>query len=232
MSRVSYTWLLFDLDNTLMDFNQASHISFHRAMQTLGLPRHKIDYAEYNRHNYRVWHEFELGEIDALTLRAKRFQLYFDAVDHSGSDPLIGNRLYLEGLVDHPIMLEGARELIHDAKQHYRLAVITNGLKEVQRPRLRSAGIYDLFDTIVVSDEIGHAKPHPEYFDHVFIESKDIDHRNALVIGDSLKSDIQGAHRYGIDSCWFNPHRVSADHRYHATHEVHSIDGIRSLLKL
>lgn len=228
-TKTKYSWLLFDLDNTLMDFHEASHIAFHDSMRSLGLSEAQIDYNIYNLHNQHVWTEFEQGRINAVTLRSKRFQLYFDAMRHKGSDPIAANALYLDHIVKNPIMLDGAFDMIENLKQNYKLGLITNGLKEVQRPRLKAANIYNHFDAIVVSDEIGFAKPQKGYFDHV-IEVAQIQNLNhAIVIGDSLHSDILGAHNYGIDSCWYNPHAKDGVSHFKATYEVQTIAEMKNL---
>lgn len=207
-----YEWLLFDNDNTLMDFHSASHSAFHGSMRAMGLTESEIDYDEYNKHNHIVWSEFENGLIDALTLRSKRFQLYFDAIQHTEANPRESNDAYLNHLILHPHMMDHAYDLLDAVRTKYKLGLITNGLKEVQRPRLKAAKIYNYFDTIVVSDEIGHAKPQKGYFDHVVSEmGPNVDLSKAIVIGDSLNSDIKGAINYGLDSVWLNPQQKSAE---------------------
>jgi len=223
-----YEWLLFDNDNTLMDFHSASHSAFHGSMQEMGLSDHEIDYAEYNVHNHIVWSEFESGHIDAITLRPKRFQLYFDAVGHTTADPTEANAAYLNHLIKHPHMMNDAYNLLDMVKPHYKLGLITNGLKEVQRPRLRAANIYHYFDAIVVSDEIGHAKPQKGYFDHVVSQMDTADLDRAIVIGDSLNSDIKGALDYGLDCVWLNLHQKSAG-PLRPTYEVNSVKEIMGL---
>lgn len=224
-----YQWLLFDNDNTLMNFHSASHNAFHGSMRQLGLHEDLIDYTEYNLHNHIVWSEFECGQIDALTLRPKRFQLYFDAVGHTDYDASEANSVYLNHLILHPHMMDQAYDLLSYVKPNYKLGLITNGLKEVQRARLKAAKIYDYFDAIVVSDEIGHAKPQKAYFDHTIEEmGSDIDLSQVIVIGDSLNSDIKGALDYGLDCVWLNPdQRASGDLK--PTYEVRSVKEIIDL---
>lgn len=223
-----YQWLLFDNDNTLMNFHTASHSAFHGSMREMGLSEDEINYTEYNVHNHLVWSEFESGAIDAVTLRSKRFQLYFDAVGHTQADPFAANAAYLNHLIKHPHMMDDAYDLLQELKPHYKLGLITNGLKEVQRPRLRAANIYDYFDVIVVSDEIGYAKPQKGYFDHVVSEMGDVDLSKAIVIGDSLNSDIKGAINYGLDSAWLNMHNQSSE-KLQPTYEVESVKDIIKL---
>ena len=225
-----YDWLLFDNDNTLMNFHSASHSAFHSSMAEIGLSEDQIDYAEYNIHNHIVWSEFEKGEIDAVTLRGKRFQLFFDAVNHD-ADPVKANAAYLNHLILHPHMMEDAHELLQAVKPNYNLGLITNGLKEVQRPRLKAANIYHHFDAIVVSDEIGHAKPQKGYFDHVVEEMGPADLSKTIVIGDSLNSDIRGAIDYGLDCVWLNPENKDAQ-GLKPTYEVRSVKEIIELFSI
>lgn len=225
-----YNWILFDNDNTIIDFHGASHIAFHDSMRSLGLNEDEIDYAQYSECNHIVWSEFEKGIIDAYTLRAKRFELYFEAVNHTKVDPREANAKYLDHLVLNPLMITNAAALLHDLKPHYQLGLITNGLKEVQRPRLKSAKIYDHFDVIIVSDEIGYAKPQKAYFDYTIQEMKEDDLSKILVVGDSLHSDILGAQNYGLDSCWYNPANTEAHPNINATYMIQHIDEIKALL--
>ncbi len=199
-----YHWILFDADNTLLDFTGASRKAFAQAINELHIPHHPDLFARYKRVNHIVWTELEKGQIDAVTLRKKRFELFLQDIKID-RDPVLFNKLYLDNLVQHSELLHGARPLLDHLHGKTKLALITNGLKEVQRPRLKHTGIDQYFDVIVVSDEIGKSKPHPDYFDHVFQEMRFPDKKKVLVIGDNLHSDIKGGMDYGIDTCWFNP---------------------------
>lgn len=225
-----YRWLLFDLDNTLMDFHAASEIAFVELMREYGLLEDEIDYPRYHEINGRVWHDFEAGKIDAITLRGRRFEEYFEAVNVRPVSGLQANEDYLKIVAQHPIMIDGAYDLLKAVAPHYQLAIITNGLKEVQRKRLDAADITHYFDAITVSDEIGVAKPDPRYFDHAISLMQYDEKDKMLVIGDSLLSDILGANRSGIDSCWHNLKRKPNTTHAAPTYEVHNLIALRELL--
>ena len=87
------------------------------------------------------------------------------------------------------------------------LLVITNGLKEVQSARLARSSIGGYFAHVVISEEVGAAKPDRRIFDAAFDRMRGPHKEEVLIIGDGLSSDIQGGHDYGIDTCWFNPGR-------------------------
>ncbi len=201
---MKYDWILFDADNTLMDFTKASEKAFAQALQNLNIPKKPDYFSRYKKVNHEVWTAFEKGEIDASTLRSKRFELFLIDIQIE-RDPRLFNTFYLNNLVEHTTLYEGALGMLEYLKGKTKLGLITNGLKEVQRPRLHHTGIYHLFDSIVVSDEIGVAKPDPAYFDYAFREMNHPPKEKVLVVGDNLHSDIKGGINYGLDTCWFNP---------------------------
>ena len=203
---MNYDWILFDADNTLLDFTGASKMAFAQAVATLEIPSHPELFNTYKKVNHIVWTELENGEIDAIALRKRRFELFLKEIDIQ-RDPVLFNQLYLGNLVEYTELLDGAKELLDHLHGKTKLGLITNGLKEVQRPRLAHTQIDHFFDVIVVSDEIGVSKPDRAYFDYVFKEMGQPAKEKVLVVGDNLNSDIKGGVDYGVDTCWFNPAR-------------------------
>lgn len=202
MSR--YTWLLFDADDTLFDFPQAEADALRLTFDALGLPYH-ADYAQiYKRCNQRVWEQFERGALTAVELRTRRFALLFDEI-HLTADPQVVSPVYLRHLALGSRLLDGAEALIRTLGGSYRLALVTNGLAEVQRPRLARSPLRGSFAHVFISEEIGAAKPHRDFFDHVFRVLGNPPKSEVLLIGDSLTSDMAGGIQYGIDTCWYNP---------------------------
>ena len=199
-----YHWLLFDLDNTIFDFTASSRLAFNGLLEEYNIDNDQERFETYTEINGRVWKELEQGKIKPDELKWKRFQLFFEAIGEE-HDPHKANQCYLDCLVDNFRFIDKAYEIVNHLHGQYKLAAITNGLKRVQRPRLIRSGINDLFDVIVVSEEIGHAKPHAEFFDHAFLQMANPEKSQAIVIGDNLGSDIKGAHDYGVDACWYNP---------------------------
>ena len=153
-----YNWLFFDADNTLFDFNRTSKLAFVAMLADAGIDLQPDYYPVYQKINHQVWQEFEQGQIDGKELRYRRFALFLEAIQKQG-DALKLNEYYLNNLIEHTHLLEGAAQMLLDLRKQYQLAIITNGLREVQRPRLRHSGLTELFEVIVVSDEIGVAKP-------------------------------------------------------------------------
>ncbi len=108
-------------------------------------------------------------------------------------------------------LFNGAEEVIRTLKKSHRLALVTNGVKEVQRPRLAGSAIADCFEQIFVSDEMGAAKPSRAYFDAVFAGIGQPPKDFAIIIGDNLNTDMRGGLDYGIHTCWYNPGGLVSD---------------------
>jgi HAD superfamily hydrolase (TIGR01549 family) len=117
--------------------------------------------------------------------------------------------------------------LIRSLSERYHLAVVTNGLSEVQRPRLKASAISGLIEKVFISEEIGAAKPEPAFFDAVFREIGVPAKSEVLIIGDSLNADMQGGINCGIDTCWYNPDGKSTD--LPITYQVQHLQDILAL---
>lgn len=201
---MNYTWLLFDADDTLFDFPQAEANALKWTLEQSGLPTRPEFFKIYARCNQQVWKEFERGEVTSVELRVKRFRLFLDET-HLPGDPETFSPLYLRNLGLGADLLPGAEAVVRAVKERFRLALVTNGLKEVQRPRLERSALKDCFEKVFVSDEMGVAKPSAAYFDAVFGAIGQPPKETVLMIGDSLTSDMQGGVDYGISTCWYNP---------------------------
>jgi putative hydrolase of the HAD superfamily len=127
-------------------------------------------------------------------------------------------------------LIEGAQETIRALRAHYQMAIITNGLSDVQRPRLDASGIADCFALLAISEELGVVKPDPRFFEIVMQRIGQPPKAEVLVIGDSLTSDIQGGNNAGFDTCWYNPTGSAPDPRFPATYEIRILTDLHDLL--
>jgi len=162
-------------------------------------------------------------------LKAQRFQRYLDALELD-LDAELMNARYLTYLSEGHFLLDGAAELIEALAVNHRLLIVTNGLKEVQRPRFSASSIIKYFDGIVVSDELGVAKPNPEIFDAAFELLGKPDKKEVLMIGDSLASDIQGGINYAIDTCWFNPSKKENKKPLEPSFEIQQLNELLAIV--
>jgi 2-haloacid dehalogenase len=224
---MTYTWLLFDADDTLFDFPLAEANALRQTLEQAGLPFETPYFEIYSRFNLQVWKEFERGQVTAAELRTKRFRLFFDEIGFA-ADPEAVSPRYLQNLALGIDLLPGAEAVIRALKPRFHLALVTNGLAEVQRPRLLRSALADCFEGLFISEEIGAAKPSREYFEAVFRAIGNPPKSEVLIIGDSLTSDMQGGIHYGIDTCWYNPTGKSTD--LPVTYQIRNLNELTNLL--
>lgn len=226
---MKYPWLLFDADNTLFNFTLSSKMAFAKIVESQGIPFSNTLYKLYKKENAKVWHEFEEGKIDALELRPKRFRLFLEAAQIEG-DASHWNKRYLEELINYALLLDGAEALLQRLHGKYKMAIITNGLQEVQRPRFDKVDLGKYFETIVVSDEIGVAKPHAAFFEYTFKQIGQPSKEDVLVIGDSINSDIRGGNNFGLATCWYNPNGIINKNPVKPRYEIHQLDQLLEIV--
>ena len=184
-----YEWLLFDADNTLWDFSAAEAGALERTLSARDIAWSDEVLAQYRIINHTAWSDYESGKLSKSQLRTIRFKrlLEYYRLDHPAEELSLDYRTYLSQSTH---MLEGAEALLHGLRGRYRMGLITNGLKEVQRPRLAATGLGDHFEFVVISDEIGVAKPHPGFFDVAYDQMAKVGKNKVLVIGDNPNADI------------------------------------------
>ncbi|MBO1911818.1 HAD-IA family hydrolase, partial [Microvirga sp. 3-52] len=126
-------------------------------------------------------------------------------------------------------LVEGAVELC-DNLSAYRMAIITNGFTEVQKSRIEGSPLCNMFEHMIVSEEVGYQKPEKEIFDHTFSKLQLTNSAKVLIVGDSLTSDIQGGINYGIDTCWFNPHLKENNLEIAPTYEIRKLTDLLKII--
>ena len=226
---MKYSHLLFDLDNTLLNFSTASLEALKDIAKALQLEYNNEFLDVYHDINHGVWMEFESGIITAVELRKKRFEETAKYFKRTVDGNLL-NRKYVKGVIANGNFMPGAKELLAAVHPNYSLSIITNGLKEAQRPRLKEAGIYELFEEIVVSDEIGFAKPDSKYFEYAWERLQRPEKSKVLVIGDSPNSDIKGGNGFGFDTCLYDPSQKHQGHS--ASLSVSNLSELQTKLSL
>ena len=199
-----YKWLLFDADDTLLDFKLGERRAITATFESVGLPTDDEVIETYSRINDNLWKMLERGEVTKDRLKVLRFEQF---CEHYGFD-LDGAMLadaYVENLKKQTVLLDGAEEVCRALYGKYKMYIITNGIEAVQKARFGGCAIKDYFEKCYISDAIGVAKPKKGFFDAVAADIPGFDKSQALIIGDSLTSDIKGANNYSLDSCWYNP---------------------------
>lgn len=204
MTTPRYPWLLFDADDTLFDYGRAETDALVSAFAAQGVAFQGAWLPVYQRVNAAAWRMLEEGAVTAARLRVLRFEQLFSEL-RLALDPASFSAVYLRQLSQQAHLVAGARDVLQSLHATHRFAIITNGLSDVQRPRLASSPLAPLIDHVLISEELGVAKPAPGFFDIAIERLGSPDRRDLLIIGDSLSSDIAGGVASSIDTCWFNP---------------------------
>jgi len=217
--RKHYTWLWFDADGTLFDFNRAEGIALKQAFQLVNTPFDDAYLEVYRRINQQLWKALEQREITPGALPVRRFELLVDALQLTCS-PIQMSTAYLEQLALCGELIDGAYDVLQTLRATCRFAIVTNGLQVVQRSRLAHSRIGDYITELIISEEVGAAKPEPAFFAAAFARMGHPAKSEVLVIGDSLTSDMQGGVNYGLDTCWYNPTREPRSNGLSITYEI------------
>jgi len=199
-----YQWLLFDADGTLFDFERAESFALAEAFRHFGTPFQTAYLERYRRINHELWRELEQGLIVPELLKVRRFERLLTGLDLAVS-PAAFSGAYLQFLGASAHLIAGAEGLVQACQASHQMAIVTNGLQAVQRSRLARSSIGHLFGHLIISEEIGAAKPDGRFFDAVFDRIGHPARKRVLMIGDNWSSDIVGGAAYGLDTCWYNP---------------------------
>ncbi|MBE6626178.1 MAG: noncanonical pyrimidine nucleotidase, YjjG family [Ruminococcaceae bacterium] len=205
-----YKYILFDMDNTLLDFSRAEYLAFRETAENCGLVYSEELYADYSEINDSLWKRLEVGTITLEALKTERFRLLLGRLGHGDNDErealaVAMKKEYIRALGQQGCLIENAVEVCAALSKKYRMFIVTNGIADIQISRFAISGLEPYFEKMFISENIGYTKPDKGYFDYVLNAVGDSDRSAYLVIGDSLTSDCDGAIAYGLDICRFNP---------------------------
>lgn len=206
-----YTYLLFDVDNTLLDFDRSEHDAMADALREHGFPADDAIIERYALINDAHWELLERGEMDRETLTWHRFKVLGEECGLSPMDPVAFADSYVKHLTHKSFLMDGALEVCEALAKEYPLVAVTNGNVGVQHGRFDPSPLFPLFKDAFISEDIGYNKPAQQFFDAVLAKYPDLDPAHTLVIGDSLTSDMAGGIRWGCDTCWLCPDPAQRD---------------------
>ncbi|MBQ7288124.1 MAG: YjjG family noncanonical pyrimidine nucleotidase [Clostridia bacterium] len=221
--------ILFDLDDTLLNFGKAERIALTKTLVHFGIePREEV-LARYSELNLAQWKRLEKGELTREQVKVRRYALLFDelGVDCSPAD---ATAFYETQLSIGHYFVEGAEAVLQALYPVYRLYLVTNGTARVQHGRIESAGIARYFSGMFISQEIGFDKPQAQFFTYCFAQIPDFCKADTVIVGDSLSSDILGGKNAGITTVWFNPkHQPGGE--IVPDYEIDSLSALPGLLQ-
>ncbi|WP_186580447.1 YjjG family noncanonical pyrimidine nucleotidase [Aquibacillus kalidii] len=224
-----YKTLLFDIDDTLLDFGAAESAALRFLFNEKGLELTDEMKQQYKLVNTELWKQYEEGEIARDELLNTRFSRFFKIYGKE-VDGAVMEQSYREYLGQGKQLMDGAMDLITTIENNYDLYIVTNGVSKTQYKRLHDSGLYPFFRGVFVSEDTGFQKPMKEYFDYAFERIPDFNPEEALIIGDSLGADIKGGQRAGLDTCWVNPIGKSNDLNVEPTYEIRHLRELYAIL--
>ena len=222
-------FLFLDLDDTILDFQKAEAIALSKTLGEFGLEPTEEILQRYHIINKWHWEQLELGKLTRPEVREKRFHVLFQELGMD-VDASLCARTYEQNLAIGHYFLPGAEEAVASLSGKYRLFLASNGTASVQKGRMTSANLYRFFEKVFVSQEIGYNKPAKEYFDACFAQIPGFHQEKAMIVGDSLTSDILGGLRAGIHTVWVNPqHKPCGE--IQPEYEIEGLHQLEALLE-
>jgi 2-haloacid dehalogenase len=223
-------FLFLDLDDTILDFHKAERIALSKTIREFGIEPTEEVLHRYHLINKWHWEQLELGKMTRAEVLSGRFRTLF-AERNIDADPAAVQAGYERNLSIGHYFLPGAEEAVDALSKKYRLFLASNGTASVQKGRMTSANLYRFFEKVFVSQEIGHNKPSKAYFDAAFAQIPDFDPDKAMIVGDSLTSDIRGGNNAGIRTCWVNPGHLPRNPEIHVDYEIEALSQLPELLE-
>lgn len=224
-----YEFLLLDLDDTILDFQKAEHLAVAEVLRDFGLTVTPQVLQNYSAINRAHWERLEKGELTREQVVNGRFTALFHHYGKTVDAPACA-KAYEKKLSQGHYFLPGAEEAVKRLAQKYRLFLVSNGTASVQDGRLTSAGLYPYFEIVFISQQIGANKPAKEYFDRCFAQIPGFCKEKAIIVGDSLTSDILGGINAGIATCWVNTRQLPPRADIVADHEIKALSQLEALL--
>ena len=222
-------FLFLDLDDTILDFHKAERLALEKTLRSFGLEPTDTVMSRYSQINKAHWERLERKELTREAVLVGRFAVLFHEFGLD-VDPEQCARAYEGNLSVGHYFLPGAYESVESLSKKYKLYIASNGTARVQAGRLESANISHFFEEIFISQEIGANKPDKAYFDGCFAKIPGFDPKKAMIVGDSLTSDILGGKNAGLYTCWVNPKGIAPREDIVPDYAIPSLAQLESLL--
>jgi len=204
--------IFFDVDDTLFD----QHEAHRRALNQL-------------KNKYQVFDEVDLEDViqafeeaDSEAIEEFRNSVPMEELRWNRSEKFLKKLGVTQDFTETfheefyriypsiPVEVDGAEKVVKELHSRYELGVLTNSTEEVQMEKLRVLELKEYFDTFVFSEEVGSRKPDEGIFLHALDEVNKSSER-CMYVGNSFRSDIKGAEKVGMRTCWLNRHDEKAE---------------------
>ena len=229
---MKYDTILFDADNTLLDFSMAEKKAHEKVSLEYGLPVNDELYALYSTINDGLWKDYEKGLFTRDEIVVLRFTRYLEKLGRTDVDAYVFNVKYREYLSEGKFVIDGAYEVLETLKNMgAKIYVVTNGVSSTQKRRLNPQPFFKFLDGVCISEDAGYPKPDVRFFASAVKTYNIRLDEKAIIVGDSLSSDIKGGNTVGIATCWFNPKNKPLVNGYKVDYEIKNLYEVIDIVK-
>ena len=226
-----YKYLLWDIDGTILNFELAERAAIRSLFDRFKLGDCSDEMLMYySQINKRYWQLMESGKIKKDKMLVERFIEFFSNKGINADIAAEFNKEYQIALCDTIVFNDDAMDIIKHQKKTCKIIIVTNGTEVVQEKKLERSGLNDIVDNVFISELVGFEKPNIKFFEKVILEVGIKDLKEALIIGDSLTSDIQGGHNIGIDTCWYNPKNEENTTLLNPTYTIRNLHELENII--
>ncbi|KAA1049803.1 pyrimidine 5'-nucleotidase [Pseudocitrobacter sp. 73] len=222
---MKWDWIFFDADETLFTFDSFSGLQ--RMFLDYSVTFTAEDFQDYQAVNKPLWVDYQNGAITSLQLQRQRFVGWGEQLS---VPPEELNDAFMNAMAEICAPLPGAASLINALKGKVKMGIITNGFTSLQQIRLERTGFRNHFDLLIISEEVGVAKPDRRIFDHARELAGKPDPSRILMVGDTAASDILGGMNAGWSTCWLNAHQQPLPEGIKPDYTVSSLSELELLL--
>ena len=227
---MTYKFLLFDLDHTLLDFDTAEDVALTQLLKEEGVADIQSYKDYYVPMNKSLWKDLEEKKITKQELVNTRFSKMFSHFGIEKDGVYLAER-YQFYLAQQGQVFYGAMELLDSLiDRGYELYAATNGITTIQTGRMAQSGLAPYFNQVFISEQLQTQKPDALFYKKIGQQIAGFSKEKTLMIGDSLTADIQGGNNAGIDTIWYNPHHLKNKSLAQPTYEIDSYQALLDCL--
>ncbi len=223
-----YDILLFDLDDTILDFAANEKCSLSRLLTEKNIDNQEAFKQVYKRINKELWDRYSQDEIELDEVLCNRFAKSVKEYNGEDIDGIEWDTTYRSYLSEGNHIMNGAIEMLNDLSKTHRLFIATNGVHDTQVNRIKLANIGKYFEKVYDSDLIGYRKPNVKFFEYIFNDIDNFDKSKTLMIGDGLLTDIKGGYDSGIDTCLFAKENPQGNI---STYYINELSQLKTIVK-
>lgn len=220
-----YKAVIFDLDDTLVDRNTAINNLFYIILEKY---YKNVDTAKEDEilNKFKLYDKENYGDGNKVKV-LKPFFKDFPAETNMPEELMID--FWSENLPKCFTPNKDILNLLDEISKKMKIAIITNGITQRQKEKIRNSGLNNCIETILISEEVGYRKPDKIIFD-IAVDILDVRAEEVLFAGDNLELDIRGSQNAGMIAAWFNPLRENNKTDIQPDYEIDSLESILELI--